>query len=214
MLGNRNDFSMGEDTPKRRSHVTNRKHVPVAIFVFLLAVLACPFVVTAPASDTDWPMWRHDANRSAASPVELPAQLHLQWKRELPAPRPAFPYDNRLCFDISYEPVVMGKTMFVPSMVTDSVTALDTDTGAEKWKFYADGPVRFAPVAWKGKVYFVSDDGHLYCLHAGTGALLWTFTPVPQAARDQKLLGHERLISRWPARGGRMEPGPFRQGRG
>ena len=150
----------------------------------------------------DWPMWRHDANRSAASPAELPAQLHLQWTRELPGPRPAFPSDVRLCFDRSYEPVAMGKTVFVPSMVTDNVSALDTATGDEVWRFYADGPVRFAPVAWEGKVYFVSDDGRLYCLDARTGRLLWKFCGVSSEREAYKLLGDERLISRWPARGG------------
>ncbi|HIQ20141.1 MAG TPA: hypothetical protein EYH34_02730, partial [Planctomycetes bacterium] len=154
----------------------------------------------APAAD--WPMWRYDAGRTAASPVELPAELHLLWKRELPAPRPAFPHDNRLCFDLSYEPVVMGKTMFVPSMVTDSVTALDTETGEVRWTFFAEGPVRLAPVAWQGKIYFVSDDGYLYCVDAGSGRLRWKFTPVPPELRGQKVLGHERLVSRWPARGG------------
>ena len=154
------------------------------------------------AESGDWPMWRHDANRSAASPAELPAQLHLQWTRELPAPRPAFPSDVRLCFDRSYEPVVMGRTMFVPSMVSDSVSAMDTATGAEKWRFYADGPIRFAPVAWQGKVYFVSDDGRLYCLDARTGRLLWKFCGVSPDREAHKVLGDERLISRWPARGG------------
>jgi outer membrane protein assembly factor BamB len=147
-------------------------------------------------------MWRYDSGRTAASPLELPGQLYLQWKVEAAPPRPAFPHDNRLRFDLSYEPVVLGKTMFLPSMVTDSVTALETETGQERWTFFADGPVRFAPVAWGSRVCFVSDDGYLYCLDAGTGALRWKFTPVPLAVRGQKLLGHERLISRWPARGG------------
>jgi len=153
------------------------------------------------ASDHDWPTWRHDANRSAASPIELPAEMFLQWKRELPAPRPAFGEDIRLCFDVSYEPVVMGKTMFAPSMVTDSVTALDTETGRAKWVFYADGPVRLAPVAWQGNVYFISDDGHLYCVEAEEGRLLWKFCGVPAGRESYKFLGDERLISRWPARG-------------
>ena len=60
-------------------------------------------------------------------------------------------------------------------MVTDSVTALDSETGEERWTFFADGPVRFAPLAWEGKVYFVSDDGCLYCLSADEGRLLWKF---------------------------------------
>ena len=96
----------------------------------------------------------------------------------------------------------MGNTMFVPSMVTDSLTALDTDTGAEKWRFFADGPIRFAPVAARGKLYFTSDDGHLYCLDASDGRLLWRVSPLPEDREAHKLLGNERLISRWPARGG------------
>ncbi|MHC4540658.1 MAG: outer membrane protein assembly factor BamB family protein, partial [Planctomycetota bacterium] len=150
----------------------------------------------------DWPQFRHDAGRTAASPEELPRQLHLQWIRELPSPRPAFPLEVRLLFDASYEPVVAGKTMFVPSMVNDSVTALETETGVERWRFFADGPVRFAPVVWQGKVYFVADDGYLYCLNADDGEQLWKFRGLPADRRDRKLLGHGRLISLWPARGG------------
>ncbi len=174
----------------------------ISLCIMVLAVSACWLRFGGAPRGADWPMWRYDANRTAASPSELPAELHLQWKRQLPAPRPAFPQDLRLCFDLSHEPVVMDKTMFVPSMVTDSITALDTDTGAEKWEFFADGPVRFAPVASRGKVYFVSDDGYLYCVDAEKGELLWKFSPLPSGQRAYKLLGNERLISRWPGRGG------------
>lgn len=150
----------------------------------------------------DWPQFRYDAGRTAASEEKLAEQLHLQWIREFPAPRPAFPLEVRLLFDASYEPVVADKTMFVPSMVNDSVTALSTVTGAEHWRFFAEGPVRFAPVVWRGKVYFVSDDGYLYCLSADDAELLWKFRGLPAGMQDRKLLGHGRLISLWPARGG------------
>jgi outer membrane protein assembly factor BamB len=96
----------------------------------------------------------------------------------------------------------MGDAMFVPSMVNDSVTALDTETGAERWRFLAEGPVRFAPVACKDKVYFVSDDGHLYCLDTNDGSLRWKFRGLPEDRRDRKVVGHGRLISLFPARGG------------
>ena len=164
-----------------------------------LAIVAC--LLTAPLQAGDWPQFRYDAGRTAASPHELPAELQLRWTRTLPAPRPAFPQEVRLAYDASYEPVVLGHTMFVPSMVTDSVTALDTETGAERWRFIAEGPVRFAPVAWEGKVYFVSDDGYLYCLN-DDGSLRWKFRGLPEGRRDRKVLGHGRLVSLWPARGG------------
>ncbi|MHC4508562.1 MAG: outer membrane protein assembly factor BamB family protein, partial [Planctomycetota bacterium] len=150
----------------------------------------------------DWPQFRYDAGRTAASPEELAEQLHLQWIRELGAPRPAFPLEVRLLFDASYEPVVVGKTMFVPSMVNDSITALNTETGAKRWRFFANGPVRFAPVVWQNKVYCVADDGYLYCLSATDGRMRWKFRGLPAGRQDRKLLGHGRLISLWPARGG------------
>ncbi|MGB0579672.1 MAG: PQQ-binding-like beta-propeller repeat protein [Limisphaerales bacterium] len=155
-----------------------------------------------PTYATDWPQFRYDANRSASSPERLPETLTLNWSRNLPQPRPAFPTDQRLRFDASYEPVVMGDTLFVPSMVTDSVTAFDTATGRERWHYVANGPVRFAPVAWQGKVIFTSDDGHLYCVNAADGNLRWKFRGLPMDRKDRMIFGNGRLISLWPARGG------------
>ena len=153
----------------------------------------------APVVAGDWPQWRHDAARSRVTRDPLPADMRLQWTRELPTPRPAWPRTQwELHFDFSYEPVVMGKSIFAPSMVSDSVTAYDTDTGVEKWRFYADGPVRFAPVAGEGKLWFASDDGRLYCLNAETGALLWKIRGGPD---DRTIIGNGRLIGMWPIRG-------------
>ncbi len=168
-------------------------------FLFALSIVC---LLTVPLFANDWPQFRYDAGRTAASPHELPTELQLRWTRTLPTPRPAFPEELRLAYDASYEPVVLGNTMYVPSMVTDSLTALDTETGAERWRFFAEGPVRFAPVASNDKIYFVSDDGYLYCLHADDGALLWKFRGLPEGETDRKVIGHERLVSLFPARGG------------
>ena len=165
------------------------------------AIVAAILLRFSPASALagDWPMWRYDAGHTAACEHALPARLRLQWARELPAPRPAWPASQaKLQFDASYEPVAAGQSLFVPSMVNDSVTAYDTRTGAEKWRFYADGPVRFAPVVWRDRVYFVSDDGHLYCLSARDGSQQWKFRGGPS---DRRVLGNDRLVSAWPARG-------------
>jgi hypothetical protein len=143
-------------------------------------------------------MWRCDANWSSASPRELPSKLHLQWVRQYPALESAWS-DPLVQFDGSYQPVAMGDKMFVGSSRNDSVTALHTETGQELWRFYAEGPVRFAPVACQGKVYIGSDDGHLYCLDAATGSVLWRFHGGPS---NRKLLGNGRLVSMWPVRGG------------
>ena len=170
---------------------------------FRLSILAAGLLAWASAPicpGNDWPQWRFDSGRTGASPVEIGAagELHLQWTRQLAELEPAF-QDGRLQFDRGYEPVVLGKRMFVGSSHDDSVIALDTDTGKLLWRFITDGPVRFAPVAWEGGVYFGSDDGHLYCVSVEDGSLRWKFKAVPS---DRQVFGNRRLISTWPVRGG------------
>jgi outer membrane protein assembly factor BamB len=150
-------------------------------------------------ASADWPMWRCSPGRGAATAAFLPADMHLQWVRALPRPEAAWPATQyRLLFDLSYEPVAAAGMLFVPSMVRDSVTAYSAATGREEWRFYADGPVRFAPAIWDGRLFFTSDDGCVYCLDAKLGTLLWKF----RASRlDRLVLGNGRFISIHPARG-------------
>jgi hypothetical protein len=151
-----------------------------------------------PATDADWPMWRHDPSRSGTTPRPLPDRLRLQWTRELPPLHPGWPDQPRVQLDAVYEPVVLGRLLFVPSPRSDGVSAFDTRSGEERWTMFTDGPVRYAPVAWENRLYVASDDGHLYCLDASTGAVVWKFRGGPE---DRRILGNERLISTWPARG-------------
>src|SRR5207247_4147583 len=118
------------------------------------------------SQDGDWPMWRRDGAHTGTTPRALPERLSLQWTRELPLLQPGWPDQPRVQLDAVYEPVVLGRTMFVPSSRNDGVLAIDTRSGEEKWTFFADGPVRYSPVAWEGRVYAASDDGFLYCLDA------------------------------------------------
>ncbi len=169
----------------------------------LIAFLALAFSPVFPAhaaAAADWPMWRHDAGHTACTPEPLPATLQLAWQRQLPPPRACWPWTQyKLQFDVSYEPVMAGNLLFVPSMVRDRITAFDLDSGEERWRFYADAPIRFAPVAHDGRLLFSADDGCLYCLDAATGRLEWKFAGAPPSTT---ILGNGRLISSRPARGG------------
>ncbi len=176
----------------------------VNVWGITLALAGGLLALTAqPAMGDDWPMWRFDVGRTAASPHGLSTDLHLHWVRELPAPERAWPQQeedgDKLAFDVSYEPIAYGGLLITPSMVRDSVTAYDLRTGEEQWRFYTDGPVRFAPAAADGRVYAASDDGYLYCLDAENGELLWKHRGGPAKRR---ILGNGRLIDTWPARGG------------
>ncbi|MFZ5831664.1 MAG: PQQ-binding-like beta-propeller repeat protein [Planctomycetota bacterium] len=180
--------------------------IPLMLAVALLVTAGTSWADDAAGSPApagaDWPTWRADGQRSGATAHSLPEGLLLQWSRRLPKPAAAYDYHFRLCADVSYEPVAAGGLLFVPSNVRDDVTAYDLATGAERWRFVCEGPVRFAPIASGDRVWFVSDDGHLYCLEAATGALRWKVRGAPADRADYRMLVNGRMCSRWPARGG------------
>ncbi|HRK13323.1 MAG TPA: PQQ-binding-like beta-propeller repeat protein [Prosthecobacter sp.] len=165
---------------------------------FAFGALLLPSLLPA----ADWPQWRFDAGRSAASEERLPEKLTAVWERGYGAREQVWddPLNHDLMsYDRVFEPVVLGNRMFLGFNDHDKVVALDLDTGAEVWTFFTGGPVRLPPACHDGKVVFASDDGFLYCVSAEEGKLLWSFQGAPSA---RKALGNRRLISAWPARGG------------
>ncbi|MBX7166189.1 MAG: PQQ-binding-like beta-propeller repeat protein [Pirellulales bacterium] len=167
-----------------------------------LSALCAMSAVAARAGD--WPTWRYNAQRTAVTPEALPDSLRLAWTRELGALTPAWKEDERLWFDAVYEPVAAGQLLFVGSSRNDSVTAFDTRSGEVRWRFFAEGPVRLAPLVHQGRVYFGSDDGNFYCLDAATGSTVWK---LHVALGERHVLGNSRLISVWPVRGGAVMAG-------
>ena len=150
----------------------------------------------------DWPQYRADSGRTGYTAEVLAEELHLQWEYHTPQPpQPAWPdvYWQRQTYDLAYQPVVAQGTVFYGSSADCKVYAMDAATGEERWSFFTDGPVRFAPGVWRNRVFVTSDDGYLYCLAAEDGMLLWR---KRGGLDDEKILGNGRLVSRWPARGG------------
>ena len=153
-------------------------------------------------TESDWPMWRYNANRSGTSPAGLPLELSLQWEHQYTPRVPTWndPLNNDLMdYDMIFEPIVVGSTMFLGFNDTDKVVAINTDNGKEMWKFYTDGPIRMPGVVYNKKLYVTSDDGFVYCLDASDGSLVWKFQAAPL---DRRILGNKRLISSYPVRGG------------
>ncbi|MCP4640565.1 MAG: PQQ-binding-like beta-propeller repeat protein [bacterium] len=162
-----------------------------------------PFLLFAIAQSTlaaDWPQFRHDAARSGYTPDPLPAKLKLRWTyRPAHPPQPAWVgADTRMSFDHAAHTVLVDGLVIFGDSVDGKVYALDAKTGEERWTFYTDAPIRFAPAAWKDRIFVAGDDGYLYCLKTKTGALVWKKRGGPM---DDMLLGNGRMISRWPSRG-------------
>ena len=71
-------------------------------------------------------------------------------------------------------PVVSGGLVYF-GCGDGTVHALDTATGAVRWKFAAGDVVHSSPALAEGSLYFGSWDTYLYALDAATGALKWKF---------------------------------------
>ncbi len=165
-------------------------------FILTLILLG----IVADSSAEDWPTYRSNAARSAYTSETIPNGLTLRWVyRSKQAPRPAWPTSDRIDFDLVFQPIIMGDLVLFGSSVDDQVRAIDARTGEIRWKFFTGAPVRFAPTGWKDRVFVVSDDGWLYALSLKDGSVIWKHRGGPS---DEKVLGNERIVSKWPARGG------------
>src|SRR5215207_4216641 len=127
-----------------------------------------------PVRANDWPTYGGNPGRTHYTPQELPGKLAPRWVLRRPhPPTPAWPLSSRMPFDRADHPVVAGGSVYFGSSADGKVYALDAATGKERWAFFTDSPVRFAPVVAQGRVFVVSDDGCLYCLAADDGKLQW-----------------------------------------
>lgn len=176
------------------------KNARLFAVLFLVSVIGFGPVSSLSA---DWPTYQGNGGRTGATSQTLPARLALKWSRgPRPdhAPKPAWSgRDTRMEFDLANHVAIGDNSIYFGSSADCKVYALDLATGEERWTFFADGPVRFAPALWKDRVFVTSDDGYLYCLAADSGALVWKRRGGPE---ESMVLGNDRMISRWPARGG------------
>ncbi|MCG8508201.1 MAG: PQQ-binding-like beta-propeller repeat protein, partial [Rhodospirillales bacterium] len=170
--------------------------------IFLLPLILVPagMVQGDAPDDSGWLMSAGNADRSGFVDVELPSKLAPRWVYAARvAPKPAWPRLDKMPFDRAFHPVAAEGKVFFASSGDGGVYALDVATGKQQWSFFTEGPVRFAPAIWQDRMFVGSDDGYLYCLRLADGELLWKKRGGPS---DQMVLGNERMISRWPVRGG------------
>lgn len=165
------------------------------------------------AHGQDWPTYMHDGFRSGVTDAQLELPLKGAWTfKALHPPAPAWGEPARQDFfhdhfdlravetyDRAFHAVANADTVYFASSSQSKVYALNAETGAVRWIFFAEGPIRFAPALSDGRLYVGSDDGCVYCLSGKDGALLWKRRVAP----DERMIpGNGRMISLWPVRTG------------
>jgi outer membrane protein assembly factor BamB len=139
---------------------------------------------TQAADEEDWPMYRHDGQRSGGSKTTVSGALKKSWSASL---------TGRLT-----QPAVVGDTVYVAETDAHTIHALNTADGREKWSFTVDGRVDSTPTIYRSMVLFGSADGWLYCLRANDGVLAWKFLAAPEI---RLVSSYGQLESVWPVHG-------------
>ncbi|MCK4959754.1 MAG: PQQ-binding-like beta-propeller repeat protein, partial [Planctomycetes bacterium] len=131
-------------------------------------------------NQNDWPVFRKNNARGAATATAIPAKLTEKWKAT---------FTSALS-----SPIVADDKLFVANVDAHTVYALDVADGDILWSYVAGGRVDSPPTYYKGLILFGSHDGWVYCLSANDGQLAWRFKDLPD-----KLIGaFGQLESAWP----------------
>ena len=142
-----------------------------------------------------WPTYRHDVARSGRTSTSVPAELKPAWQAELGGP--SSPGGSAVASKLT-SPVIAAGKVFVASVNTHTVHALDATSGKHVWQYMAGGRVDSPPTIHQGMVLFGSADGHVYCLRASDGELAWRFRATPM---DQRVVSFGQVESVWPVHG-------------
>ncbi|HCC99460.1 MAG TPA: pyrrolo-quinoline quinone, partial [Planctomycetaceae bacterium] len=70
------------------------------------------------------------------------------------------------------------------------IHAVDAGSGAVRWNFPANAPIRMPPTIAGGRLYAGAGDGFVYCLEAATGRPLWRFRAAPA---ERQIMVYGRL---------------------
>jgi outer membrane protein assembly factor BamB len=160
---------------------------------YLALLAAC--LGTSPLFAEDWPQWRGPQRDSTWRETGLPEKLHLdklspRWKHAIGG---------------GYGGIaVAGGRVYVMDRQTtprevERVVCLDAATGQQRWVHeyavnyqkmdYGNGP-RATPTVHAGHVYTFGAVGHLYCLDAASGEVVWSRDAVREFKSRIPTWGH------------------------
>jgi len=170
------------------------------------------FITVTTIFAEEWPTYQHDFHRSGVTSAASPARLQIKWQWKspqrpqtawsAPAKWDAFSGNDGLQSLRNFDPAffVTGKDdkVYFGSSVDNAVHCLNLKSGKEEWLFFTNGPVRFPPTIYKGKLYFGSDDGFIYCINT-LGKEVWKYQAVKNG---RQIPSNGKIISMWPCRTG------------
>jgi outer membrane protein assembly factor BamB len=133
---------------------------------------------------SDWPTYRHDAQRSGATASPVPARLQVKWQADIGGKLSA---------------IVVAEGRALAASVDDHrIAALDADSGKLAWQFTAGARVDSPPTVYQGRAIFGCRDGYVYSLRASDGAPAWR---ARAAREDRRAVVCGQLESVSPASG-------------
>jgi outer membrane protein assembly factor BamB len=143
----------------------------------------------APSASTShpslaWPTYRGDATRSGSTSTTISVNVEQRWNADVGS-------SLSQC-------VISDGRLFVATREDHTVHALEADSGAPLWQFTAGGRIDSAPTYYGGRLLFGSRDGHVYCVTADRGQLVWRFCAAPM---DQRCVSYDQVESVWPVHG-------------
>ncbi len=141
-------------------------------------------VVAQNATESDWPTYRYANNRCGYSMSESGKNLETSWTTDLGVK--------------ATQPIIVKDRLFISTPETNSIHALDAESGRKLWTFTAGGKSDTPPTWHKGRLLFGATDGYVYCLNADDGELVWRFRAAPL---DRRMVHFERVESVWPVNG-------------
>jgi len=133
---------------------------------------------------SEWPTYRHDPMRHGSTECRVAERLAVKWDVAL---------GGRVT-----PPVVAGEHVYIAAKDQHTVYALDGETGKTVWRFTTGARVDSPPTIHHGRALFGSADGHLYCVTAGTGTLVWKFRAAPT---ERMIMVLDQLEIAWPVHG-------------
>ncbi|MCP4891292.1 MAG: PQQ-binding-like beta-propeller repeat protein [Planctomycetaceae bacterium] len=163
---------------------------------------------SAPAKETDWPLYRHDRWRSGSTVTAGPTELSTLWTSRLNEEIEAdAQVKGPIISDWKENPVVKGPLSaptvaagiaYVTRPNAHELIAIDTATGEIRWRFTANGRLDTPPAIHRGLCLFGSAAGWVYALRADDGQLVWRMRAAPT---DERIVAYGQVESPWPVPG-------------